>query len=71
MIKEVDRLSEKKHPVQGAASNCDGYDIIGDIHGHGEKLVELLLHLGYKNSATGYCHPSRKVIFLGRFYRSR
>lgn len=43
------------------------YDIIGDIHGHGDELVKLLLHLGYNNSAIGYYHESRKVIFLGDF----
>ena len=43
------------------------YDIIGDIHGHGGELVKLLVHLGYNNSADGYYHKSRKVIFLGDF----
>jgi len=43
------------------------YDIIGDIHGHAEKLIELLEKLGYSISPSGYCHPSRKVIFLGDF----
>ncbi len=44
-----------------------GYDIIGDIHGHAEKLIKLLLQLGYQQTATGYSHPCRKVIFLGDF----
>lgn len=44
-----------------------GYDIIGDIHGHAEKLVDLLHCLGYENSGTGYQHPDRQVIFLGDF----
>jgi len=43
------------------------YDLIGDIHGHASALVELLEYLGYKHSDSGYCHPSRKVIFLGDF----
>ena len=43
------------------------YDIIGDIHGHGDELVKLLINLGYNNSANGYYHKSRKVIFLGDF----
>ncbi len=43
------------------------YDLIGDIHGHAGALVELLEHLGYQHSDSGYCHPSRKVIFLGDF----
>jgi hypothetical protein len=43
------------------------YDLIGDIHGHAGALVELLEHLGYQHTDSGYCHPSRKVIFLGDF----
>ena len=43
------------------------YDLIGDIHGHAGALVELLEHLGYQHSDSGYCHPARKVIFLGDF----
>ena len=43
------------------------YDIIGDIHGHGQALIDLLEHLGYTKSKTGYQHPTRKVIFLGDF----
>jgi len=43
------------------------YDLIGDIHGHAEVLVKLLVHLGYSMSDSGYSHPERKVIFLGDF----
>ena len=43
------------------------YDLIGEIHGHAGALVELLEHLGYEHSDSGYCHPARKVIFLGDF----
>ena len=43
------------------------YDIIGDIHGHGDELNSLLTQLGYKDLGKGYCHESRKVIFLGDF----
>ena len=43
------------------------YDIIGDIHGHGDELNSLLTQLGYKDLGKGYCHKSRKVIFLGDF----
>ena len=45
----------------------EGWDVIGDIHGHAGELVKLLHHLGYEQSDTGYCHPSRKVVFLGDF----
>ena len=43
------------------------YDLIGDIHGHADELVELLETLGYENAQGAYRHPERKVIFLGDF----
>ncbi|MET4694486.1 metallophosphoesterase [Endozoicomonas lisbonensis] len=43
------------------------YDIIGDIHGHGTALVELLKKLGYTEKNGVFCHPDRKVIFVGDF----
>ena len=43
------------------------YDIIGDIHGHADELVELLQKLGYKESSQVFRHPSRQVIFCGDF----
>lgn len=43
------------------------YDFIGDIHGHADKLEELLLKLGYvKNNGT-YSHSSRKAFFVGDY----
>ncbi|UHQ55397.1 MULTISPECIES: metallophosphoesterase [Microbulbifer] len=44
-----------------------GYDIIGDIHGHAAELEQLLLHLGYRETGSGFRHPGRKVVFLGDF----
>ena len=43
------------------------YDIIGDIHGHADELVELLLKLGYKDGNECFRHPSRQVVFCGDF----
>lgn len=43
------------------------FDLIGDIHGHASKLVELLEHLDYRETSTGFAHPSRRAIFLGDF----
>lgn len=43
------------------------YDLIGDIHGHADELVELLEALGYEKAGGVYRHPDRKVIFLGDF----
>jgi hypothetical protein len=42
-------------------------DFIGDIHGHADKLEELLLKLGYKKSDGTYSHPNRKVLFVGDY----
>ncbi len=43
------------------------YDLIGDIHGHAEKLVRLLERMGYQKDGEGYSHPERKAIFLGDY----
>lgn len=43
------------------------YDIIGDLHGHADRLVELLTLLGYERSGGTFAHRERKVIFLGDF----
>ena len=44
------------------------FDIIGDIHGHADKLEELLNNLGYLKLQEVYMHPNnRKVVFLGDY----
>ncbi|GAA0305705.1 metallophosphoesterase [Psychrosphaera haliotis] len=43
------------------------YDIIGDIHGHGTKLENLLIKMGYKLTSKGYSHPEHTAIFVGDF----
>jgi hypothetical protein len=48
-------------------NNMKYYDLIGDIHGHADELIKLLLHLGYEETADGYRHESHQVIFLGDF----
>jgi Calcineurin-like phosphoesterase len=42
-------------------------DFIGDIHGHADKLMELLEKLGYKARGGSYSHPIRKVLFVGDY----
>lgn len=42
-------------------------DFIGDIHGHADKLEELLLKLGYKKNNGSYAHPNRTVLFVGDY----
>lgn len=41
------------------------YDLIGDIHGHADELIELLELLGYEKHQGSYRHRERQVIFLG------
>lgn len=54
--------------MRGPNLNCvEGYDLIGDIHGHADALEFLLKKLGYAQSSTGYFHPHRKVLFLGDY----
>ena len=43
------------------------YDLIGDIHGYADELVQLLAALGYQKSHGVYGHPDRRAIFLGDF----
>jgi hypothetical protein len=43
------------------------YDIIGDIHGQADKLVNLLEQMGYKKQQGVWNHPSRQAIFVGDF----
>ncbi len=42
-----------------------GLDIIGDIHGQGDRLEGLLAHMGYSRRAGAWRHPSRTAIFVG------
>lgn len=42
-------------------------DFIGDIHGHADKLEELLQKLDYKKHNGLYTHESRKVLFVGDY----
>lgn len=43
-----------------------GYDIIADVHGHGDELRTLLTELGYGRAPGGsWGHPDRKAIFVG------
>ena len=44
-----------------------GYDLIGDIHGHADALRRLLIKLGYSEVGGAFRHDSRKIIFVGDF----
>lgn len=43
------------------------YDVIGDIHGHYNDLINLLIKMGYKKENNSYKHSTRKVLFLGDY----
>ena len=43
------------------------HDIIGDIHGHADRLEALLTHLGYQHRNGAWRHASRTAIFVGDF----
>lgn len=44
-----------------------GYDLVGDIHGHADPLHRLLDKLGYLEIEGTFRHPERKMIFVGDF----
>jgi hypothetical protein len=44
-----------------------GYDVVGDIHGHADALRRLLHELGYEVFDGALRHPERQMIFVGDF----
>jgi len=44
-----------------------GYDLVGDIHGHANALHRLLRKLDYSEVAGVFRHPERQMIFVGDF----
>ena len=44
-----------------------GFDIIGDIHGHADALRRLLEAMGYLRHGDVYRHPTRTFVFAGDF----
>jgi calcineurin-like phosphoesterase family protein len=44
-----------------------GYDLVGDIHGHADALQRLLHELGYEVFEDVFRHPERQMIFVGDF----
>jgi hypothetical protein len=43
----------------------EGYDVIGDVHGCGRMLADLLGELGYEERNGAFWHPRRQVVFVG------
>ena len=44
-----------------------GYDLVGDIHGHADALHRLLKKLEYEVVDGVFRHPERQMIFVGDF----
>lgn len=44
-----------------------GFDLIGDIHGYADELIQLLEMMGYHQLDGVYRHSTKRVIFLGDF----
>ena len=44
-----------------------GYDLVGDVHGHADPLHRLLDRLDYTEVEGVFRYPERKMIFVGDF----
>jgi Calcineurin-like phosphoesterase len=44
-----------------------GYDLVGDIHGHADALHRLLRELDYAEIEGVFRHPKRQMVFVGDF----
>jgi len=42
-----------------------GYDVVGDVHGHADRLEALLRSLGYRKRDGAYRHRGRRAVFVG------
>jgi protein phosphatase len=65
---DVARIAIERQPLWNNRKFDKGpFDIIGDVHGCYDELIELLNRLGYETTEVGRIvpPPGRKVIFLG------
>jgi protein phosphatase len=65
---EVDAAVIERQPLWNNRKRETGpFDIIGDVHGCGDELEQLLEQLGYeRNDGASWAHPAgRKAIFVG------
>ena len=64
---EVEAVAVERRPLWPDRRSDHGpFDLIGDIHGCGDELEELLGRLGYAPDSGVWRHPQgRKVVFLG------
>jgi hypothetical protein len=52
---------------QSEIMTIQGYDLVGDIHGHADALHRLLREFDYSEVEGLFRHPQRKMIFVGDF----
>ena len=67
-VADVDQVTIERQPLWNNRKAEHGpFDIIGDVHGCGDELEELLATLGYaRDEASVWRHPAgRKAIFVG------
>lgn len=50
---------------ESMSGHVGGIDVIGDVHGHADKLEGLLRQLGYREQGGSWRHPDRTVMFIG------
>jgi protein phosphatase len=64
---EIDAITIERQPLWNNRKEDRGpFDIIGDVHGCGDELEELLRALGYAPAEAVWRHPEgRRAIFLG------
>ncbi|HEX7285272.1 MAG TPA: polynucleotide kinase-phosphatase [Candidatus Angelobacter sp.] len=67
-VEEIDSAVIERQPLWNNLKHEHGpFDIIGDIHGCCDELIELLIKLGYARNSGGVYQPpvGRKAVFLG------
>jgi len=66
-VEELDGITITRQKLwTDKADDTGPFDIIGDVHGCHDELIELLAQLGYDTTAKPIAHPEgRRVIFLG------
>jgi protein phosphatase len=64
---DVASVAIERRPLRTNRKDEHGpFDVIGDVHGCGDELEELLTRLGYGMEAGAWRHPAgRKAVFLG------
>jgi len=67
-VEEVDGATIERQPLWNNKKSEHGpFDLIGDVHGCFDELIELLAKLGYAaQDGSAYSHPGgRKLVFVG------